>query len=856
MPDTLQTTSSRFISLNTDFGYDALGGVGHLGRHRMEVLTPGTRRTDRIPGPPGGIGRWFAKLLDSLTPSSWRAQGKFRRGLEDFSAQTGRLLGYLHEAGQSAPGTAEHRNALAGAFRELAELRHTAVPMTSRGADYKELLLARVNRNMTILRDEAPQLLQEMRKLKTDGVVDEAIAGLDPVEQGQMVEDLTLIRDAIYADEDTILSQVKTRAEALETTQVETPAAETAKPQPYRSRFSLSSLREFFLEGFHFKENVEKALQEREATLTKFSGEARNMLTSALDAVDDALADRLAADAGSFSRVQSLVDEKMNRAIRYAMNDVCEFALRHMDTQEITGQDGQDFRRIEADFVRRELDALEHSSRAEEAETGGTTVPDDSRNNPALHAIRTARQQIRDISGLYGDLTEGLGELEQRDSRYRCCLLLHELAQTSLPEGLDPQEFGEACDTLIAALHDKTTDSWAVKQSQARLERMVNHEAMPSALRARFTEARAELMRNLAPQVSPLSFRLAAAADSEAGLNSLEQARGLHQATGHAGALLQRAHLPQADALLSQGLQVSRLAMRLRTAEWRDGERKEQAVAELRSAVGRFMANLTLAQMQVGNASVRSAQPAARDLDQKTALEGLALLQRSITLILADLTDEQGGVVARAALNDGLRLLEKGQAASQACERLSANLVHKEKGMAEQLAVCLESGRDDADGTLRNMLEGSRWEKGKHKEAREAVLAFLDALRPVRECRNQSLLLRFLSNRLSQAFIPHDVYMGFDGSIHMLINTDRQGLMESKKVQGTRWITLPPPDRLQPGVSTGVHRLDELLDTGDNRTSFYPQFYSVLQDYFSGGRYDFSLPEEEQRRQRQPSSFH
>ena len=48
MPDTLQATSSRFISLNTDFGYDALGGVGQLGTHRMEVLTPGTRRTDGI----------------------------------------------------------------------------------------------------------------------------------------------------------------------------------------------------------------------------------------------------------------------------------------------------------------------------------------------------------------------------------------------------------------------------------------------------------------------------------------------------------------------------------------------------------------------------------------------------------------------------------------------------------------------------------------------------------------------------------------------------------------------------------------------------------------------------------------
>ncbi|HJD98386.1 hypothetical protein [Mailhella massiliensis] len=843
MPDTLQATSSRFISLNTDFGYDALGGVGRLGRHSMEVLTPDTRRTDRVPGPPNSVGRWFSKLLDKLTPSSWRAQGKFQRGLEDFSAQTGRLLGYLHEAGRSEAGSPERRKALASAFRELAELRHAATPMTSRGADYQELLQARVSLNMAILRDESPQLVQEMRKLKTDGLLDEAIAALDPDTQGQMIDDLTLIRDTLYADEDAVLKHVEARSEARGTAQVETPAAEAAPPQPYRSRFSLASLREFFLEGFRFKEDVQKALQEREATLAHFSGEARNTLMSALDTVHDALDDRLSADAKSFSQVQSLVDEKMNRAIRYAMNDVCEFALRHMDTQESTGQDGQDFRRIDADFVRRELDALEHSSHMEETARTGAAA-DDSRTNPALHAIRTARQQIRDISKLYGDLTEGLGELEQRDSRYRCCLLLHELAQTSLPESLDPQEFGEACDTLIAALHDQTVDSWAVKQSLTRLGSMVAHESMPSEIRARFTEARPELMRNLAPQVSPLSFRLAAAASSEAELNSLEKARGLHQAVGHAGALLQRARLPQADNLISQGLQVSRLAMRLRTADWRDGEHQEQTVAELRSAIGRFMANLTLAQMQVINAQVRSAQPVAKELDQKTAQEGLDLIRRSVELLLADLPDEQGGVVTRAALNDGLRLLEKGQAASQACDRLNANLVHKEKDVAEQLAVCLESGRDDAETALQGMLEGGRWDKGKHKEARDAVYAFLEALRPVRESRNQSQLLRFLANRLSQAFIPHDVYMGFDGSIHMLINTDRQSLTGSKKIQGTRWITLPPPDKLRPGVSTGVHRLDELLDAGNNRTDFYPQLHSVLTDYFSGRSYDFSLPEE------------
>ena len=166
MADPLQATSSRFISLDTDFGYDALGGIGRLGSHRMEVLQPGMRQTNRIPGPPHTVGRWFSRLLDYLTPASWRAQGKFQRGLEDFSAQTGRLLGYLHEASQCSPLSMEREKALTSALRELAQLRDAATPMTRRGADYAELLQTRVRRNMAILRDEQPQLVQAMRALK------------------------------------------------------------------------------------------------------------------------------------------------------------------------------------------------------------------------------------------------------------------------------------------------------------------------------------------------------------------------------------------------------------------------------------------------------------------------------------------------------------------------------------------------------------------------------------------------------------------------------------------------------------------------------------------------------------------
>ena len=835
MPGPVQAPQTRYISLDTDFGYDALGGMGRLGRHSMEVLEPGTRQTGRIPGPPRTVGRWFAKLLDSLTPASWRAQGKFRRGLEDFSAQTGRILGHLRNAAAGAPDDPRRREDLEAALRELAGLRRTARPMTSRGTDYAGLLQTRVRRNMAILREEDPQRAQELRQLQASGLLDAVIADLD-AGQADMAADLALIRDALHTGADDMAARVEARATDLGTAPaapLDVTAPPTA-PQPYRSRFSPAALRDFFLGRFDFKAEARQALQERQATLARFTGEARDTLQAALEAVDAVLQDRLAADADSFAHVQHQVDEKMRRAIRCALDDVCALALRHLDTPESVGEEGQDFRRIDADFVRQELAALERGQRPATGDSApaDAAIPD---ADPFRQGIRQARRQ-------YGQLTEGLDELAQRDSRCRACLLLHGLAETDLPPDMDRQEWGRACDTLIEALRSPATDAWAVRDALSVLDRRTGDDRMPEDVRQRFQEGRAGLLRHLEPAMDRPVFQLAGTGQAQRRLDALEQARALHQVVGHAGALLQRARLPQADSLISQGLQISRLALRLRTAGPREPEHRQQAVTELRTSVARFMANLTLARMQTENPTVHSAQPEARGLDTSGAREGLDLMRQSVERILDGLADQEGGVVARAALRDGLRLLEKGRDAAVACGRLLDNAIHKETHVAEQLAVCLESGRDDAAMALYGLLEGDRWTRGKHGEAKAAIDAFLAALRPVQESRGQSRLLRFLADRLSGAFTPHDVYMGFDGSIHMLINTDRQGLGGSRKLQGTRWITLPPPDQLRPGVSTGVHRLDQLLDAGDNRTVFYPQLHQLLTRYFSGIPYDLSLP--------------
>ena len=633
MPGPVQAPQTRYISLDTDFGYDALGGMGRLGRHSMEVLEPGTRQTGRIPGPPRTVGRWFAKLLDSLTPASWRAQGKFRRGLEDFSAQTGRILGHLRNAAAGAPDDPRRREDLEAALRELAGLRRTARPMTSRGTDYAGLLQTRVRRNMAILREEDPQRAQELRQLQASGLLDAVIADLD-AGQADMAADLALIRDALHTGADDMAARVEARATDLGTAPaapLDVTAPPTA-PQPYRSRFSPAALRDFFLGRFDFKAEARQALQERQATLARFTGEARDTLQAALEAVDAVLQDRLAADADSFAHVQHQVDEKMRRAIRCALDDVCALALRHLDTPESVGEEGQDFRRIDADFVRQELAALERGQRPATGDSApaDAAIPD---ADPFRQGIRQARRQIRDISRLYGQLTEGLDELAQRDSRCRACLLLHGLAETDLPPDMDRQEWGRACDTLIEALRSPATDAWAVRDALSVLDRRTGDDRMPEDVRQRFQEGRAGLLRHLEPAMDRPVFQLAGTGQAQRRLDALEQARALHQVVGHAGALLQRARLPQADSLISQGLQISRLALRLRTAGPREPEHRQQAVTELRTSVARFMANLTLARMQTENPTVHSAQPEARGLDTSGAREGLDLMRQSVERI-------------------------------------------------------------------------------------------------------------------------------------------------------------------------------------------------------------------------------
>ena len=134
---------------------------------------------------------------------------------------------------------------------------------------------------------------------------------------------------------------------------------------------------------------------------------------------------------------------------------------------------------------------------------------------------------------------------------------------------------------------------------------------MPEDVRRRFQEGRAGLLRHLEPAMDRPVFQLAGTGQVQSRLDAPEQARALHQVVGHAGALLQRARLPQADSLISQGSRSAVWPLRLRTGGPREPEHRQQAVTDCTS-VARFMANLTLARMQTENPTVHSAQPEAR----------------------------------------------------------------------------------------------------------------------------------------------------------------------------------------------------------------------------------------------------
>lgn len=831
MSNSVQSKQIQYISINTDFGYDSLGGVGKIGKHEVEALNaPSVRQSTRIPGPPQTAGRWFSRLLDKLTPASWRAQGKYKRGLEDFSAQTGKILGHLFNAAQTGTDQTEKLAARSAALKELASLRHTAEPLTKRGTDYNELLAARVRVNLDILNRENPLLFRQMQEIKENGTLDGLINSLDPETQSDMTADLKLIRDTIPA-------MPQTAAETIRHTEEQSETGGTAPS--YQSHFSLADLKNFFLRHFSPKEQALKELRENQEKLGGYTEEAKRLLTECIEEIQSLYNSTEPADMRLLSDIQHNTEDKMKKAIQCAVDDVCRQAFKYLDTQTPVGSEGQDFRRIDAALVQAELNKIENNTPMPAASQSHSSPS----GGPFLQAIQNAKRQILEISSLYGEMTENLEAVKNRNIKYGCAAFLHELAeQAPASENVSTDYLPRLCDALIEDLQTENTGS-ASADRLLTLQTHLKYRELPEDLKNKAEEMLPQLRHALAPDPVP-PFSLTETVQAAQSLNDLEKLKALHQVVGHAGALLQQAKLPQADILLGQALQISRQIFQIQTANRENaGDSLQRQIRELQSTLSRFMTNTALAQMQTENPTVRSSLPEAKNLNPEPAKNGLNLLQKSLRLLAGQLEPERGKAVALAALNNGEVLKEKGILAAKACKALLQNRFNKDPEAAEQLAVCLESGRTDADAPLKALLADKKWDKGKHLEAKKAILDFLEALTPVKASRQQNELMLFLTNRLSNAFVTHDAYRGFDGSFHLLVNTDQKNMLgDSKKLQKTKWITLPPPNTLQTGKpNTGMARLDSLLAAGDNLTEFYPRLYDFLEKYFSGTPYNLDL---------------
>lgn len=845
MSNSVQRTSPQYIDINTDFGYDALGGVGktgQLGSREVEALpAPSARQSTRTAGPPKNISRWFSKILDSVTPDPWRAQGKFRRGLEDFSAQTGRILGHIFNSTAEGITEREKQAALSSVLKELSSLRKNAAPMTSRGTDYKELLSARMQVNINILKQEKPALYARLQEMKTDGTFDEIIISLDPQKQGDMIEDLTLMKNCLPSPQPAQTEEVQAESAEIQASSAE----ETPKTPP----FSLSKLKEYFLDNFTIKGKALKELQAHQGQLSSLADEAKQLLQESLQEIQRAGAGIERLDAEGLSRIQQRSDDNLKKAIQFAMNNVCSLAFKHLDSPTAIGTEGEDFSRITADFVKARLDAAETGSAFPEPpadlqkNAAPLTAEEAEKANPFADAIQTAKKQIQEISELYGEISDTVSELKDRSEKYACAVFLNELS--SQIEETDTSEHArQICSDLIEGLQSGNYDT-KVQHAFRELELLVHNpnisENAKEELQAMLPAVRHALNHEQLPAV-----QLSETVQAGQTLTDLEQLKSIHQIIGNAGALLQQSKLPQADMLTAQALQLSRQIFKLQASNWQNSEQiLQRQIQDMQSTLSRFMANSALAQMQTENPTVRSAQPEAKNLETKTAREGFGLLQRSLKILTDKLSPEHGKTVAAATLNNGSYLAEKGLAAAKACAKLLENRFNKELDVARQLAVCLESGREDADTALQTLLTDKKWDKGKHLEAKTAVQEFLQALAPINAGRLQNELLVFLENRFSGTVVPHDIYRGFDGSFHILINTDRQTVLgDSKKIQGTKWITLPSPESVRAGaISTGSNRLDDLLKVPQNVTGFYPNLHSLLNEYFDGKLFSFRLDE-------------
>lgn len=845
MPDPIRQYAVQYARIDTDFGYDALGGIGRLGSHSMETLSPGVRRTYRVPGPAKTVGRWFSKLLDRITPHSMRAQGKFRRGLEDFSAAAGRMLGHLRNLrwAHTLPSGSPQRSAVIhDMLKALAELRRNAVPMTSRGTSYADLLQARLSLNLSILREEQPEIAAELESLGQAGVLDDFMGTLSPESQQDMINDLRMIRNAL-APEPGAPPQPETsqRLSSEDVTQEETPAPR------YESRHNLNELQRFFHDHCTLRGYAERALQGRQHLMDNLAENAGQALRSALDAIRDA------ADTPDdtalpevVSHVCALVDEQMDKAIRYATDAVCTFALPYAkETSSTVGQEGADYHPISEQQIAQELNQAEQAVRQGTGLSFSSPIlqgRSGSDTDPFRTGIRKTRMQIRELSAMYGEMISGLAQLKDQNEKLSLCRMLHELAHVQLPEHIPSDCFGEACDALIDTLQSSSPENTeGYEPHLMNLRNWMQDEYMPANLKATFEERYAQLQHLLGAQRREEVYSLDISS-SLSKFDQLEREHALHELIEHTGILLRRSGLPQADLLSGEALQLSQTMQKIHAPSGYALGHRELVMQELNAGVARLLGQLAQAEMQVieplisSGISENSTRPEASHA-LKSFRQAIGLLVDEFCTPRDGLPAPEGSAILRMTMRQGSECIRLAGEAARVCTTMKS-VGKTEKTVLEQVAVCALSGRSEPSATLRNMLSEKVWNKGHgHQAAKAALEKFLSARDGLTAARKHDDMLKAFSHSMGKdekgndRIVIHDMRVGLDGILYLLINTDRK----TSRSQGVRWISCPPPDKLPAlGKSTGIHRLDDILSLEENRTGFYASFYHVAERHLSG----------------------
>ncbi len=807
------TDDQRLMCQNTraldfDFNFDALGGLGQVGSHTVQQIeTHEPPQTRRIIEPERTIGRWFSKLLDRITPETWRIQGRYDRALEDYSAQAGKVMGRLSLLTHVGKGTKEYSDQMDALRGDLVKLREEAYQLMRMGFDYKDIAMARISRNIAILTNNGTVTSRELYHLKFGDLLPSLINEFTNPDQPQpeMAEDLQFLKDALDAIIRNQAEAINAPLQAEGTAEVTAPE-ESETPPPPQSRYTEHSIGEQIFKNLAFTSSAREALANKETLLSQLTGDARAYLEHALDAVEF-MNETIGMESGLNEELLNAalenVEEGMNQAITCAVELVENNALPFLDTSRVIGNVQQ----IEYNDVVKEILAFHEAQDINERpiqitpESIGKPV---GQLNQIQIAIRGAQKSIGEISELYGKLTNAVKELKEKSEIQRLCLIVKDLADngsTHLPEGVPPEEFCEACDEIIGILlsgvpKESTPEAWT------KLVNWMGKDGIPDDMKEIFGKAKNQIACHISKfEKEVLTYLetgvLPTVESAGASLDRLNR-QTLHKIINDVGALLQQSGIPSAEALHAQALRVSQSVSA--------GKELTQIQAEL----SRLMTNMALATMQMRTPVIRSSQPDVRvsQENQDKATSALRLLETCMNELCAFFPE---GSPERTDLVQTLKEAEQLNAAAKATAKafaaLQKNKIFKESKVAEQVAVVMESCNNDADSMLLEMMNDAKWKSDDDKltAGRNAVYSLLNALVPLRAKYGKDAIIHHFNVRWNPPQKPeteeaapkkgimrifaamkkiveqtdtdmdaHDIYLGFDNKFHVLINTDRQ----------------------------------------------------------------------------------